>query len=372
MIGQRGLPATHGGVERHVEELGTRLAARGHEVVAFCRRNYVSSSLDELEGVRLEYLPTVSSKHLEAALHSGLAALRTVGRQFDIVHFHAVGPGLWSPIPRYLSGAAVVQTIHGLDQDRAKWGGLASRVLKGGDWLSKRVPDGVIVVGEYLLDHYGDRVGVTDYIPNGVTITEPGDESMLGRFGLEPDGYVLFVGRLIPEKAIDHLIRAFQVLDVDKKLVVAGGTSFTDRYVDELRDLAGRDERVSLVGYVYGAELGALYSNACLYVQPSLLEGLPLAVLEAIAHGVPAVLSDIPPHREVIPQSRPGGRLYPAGDVTALAEAIEKGVSNSAEERAAAEDAAVDVIRRYSWDSAADATEALYARLLSAKRREAA
>lgn len=365
MIGQRGLPASYGGVERHVEELSTRLADRGHHVVVFCRHNYSGSRQREFHGVELKYLPTISSKHFEAAVHSWLAAMSTVGRGFDVVHYHAVGPGLWSPISRWLTRAAVVQTIHGLDQDRAKWGGFASRVLRIGDWLSKRVPDAVIVVGAYLLDHYADRIGRTEHIPNGVTISTEADPSILPRLGLKPGEYLLFVGRLIPEKAVDQLIRAFSIVDTEQQLVIVGGSSFTDDYEIELKELARRDRRVVMPGYVYGPELAAVYANASAYVQPSILEGLPLTVLEAAAHGLPLILSDIPAHLEVLPDTRPGGILYPAGDVTALAEALAAGLATAKKDRAPATVAGAKVMKNYSWDAVADATESLYRDMIS-------
>src|SRR4026209_2447770 len=134
MVGQRGMPATFGGVERHVEELAVRLVERGHEVVVFCRRNYSLNRRPRFRGVKLSYPPTYPSKHLEAAIHSGVASMLTIGRGFDVVHYHALGPGLWSPIPRWGTRAKVIQTIHGIDHDGAKWGRFARRVLRGGDW----------------------------------------------------------------------------------------------------------------------------------------------------------------------------------------------------------------------------------------------
>lgn len=365
MIGQRGLPATYGGIEHHVEELAVRLTQRGHDVSVFCRRNYTNGRRPSYRGVKLLYSPTYPSKHLEAALHSGLSSARTVGRGFDIVHYHAIGPGLWSPIPRWLSRAKVVQTIHGLDQDRAKWGSLARKVLRAGDWLSKRVPDALIVVGAYLLDHYRDRPRLTVHIPNGVTVDPKRDEAVLHRFGLTPGGYALFVGRLIPEKAVDQLICAFSRIATSNRLVVVGGSSFTHQYEAKLRELAETDPRVVLPGYVYGAELASLYANGAVYVQPSLLEGLPLTVLEAMSCGLPIVLSDIPAHLEILPDARPGGRLFPAGDIDALATALADALGAAKDDRKAALEAGEQVRGRYSWDAVTDQTEELYARVIA-------
>jgi glycosyltransferase involved in cell wall biosynthesis len=366
MIGQRGLPATYGGIERHVEEISSRLVARGHEVVVYCRRNYSGSTADSYRGVRLVHTPTYASKHLEAAVHSGLASLMTLGHGFDIVHYHAVGPGLWSFIPRWLSRAKVVQTIHGLDQNRAKWGSFARRVLRAGHWLSKRVPDAVVVVGAYLLEEYSDRHALTLHIPNGVEITGGRDDRILERLGISPNRYVLFVGRLIPEKAVDQLIRAYSLVDSDHTLVIVGSSSHTDEYEQSLKSMAYEDQRVVLPGYLYGDELNSLYANASVYVQPSLLEGLPLTVLEAISFGRSVVLSDIPAHREILPETRPGGRLYSAGDVAALAAAIQASVQSAGEEQTTYVAHNRELTNRYQWDSATDRIELLYAELVAA------
>ena len=365
MIGQRGLPATYGGIERHVEELATRLVERGHEVVVFCRRNYTIGRVRSYRGVRLVHAPTYRSKHLEAAVHSGISSLMALGLGLDIVHYHAVGPGLWSAVPRWLSGAKVVQTIHGLDQDRAKWGRFTRRVLRAGDWLSKRVPDAVIVVGAYLLDHYRDRAGHTVHISNGVTPSSGRDDGILGRLGLRPGEYALFVGRLIPEKGVDLLIRAFAQVSTQCSLAVVGSTSYTDDYELALKKLAQEDPRVVMPGYIYGDELNALFANARVFIQPSLLEGLPLTVLEAISHGVPVVLSDIPGHLEILPASRPGGRLFPAGDIAALSDALAEALRNSDDDHDAWRSASREIIDRYRWESIAEQTEDLYRRVLA-------
>ncbi len=188
MIGQRGVPATFGGVERHVEELGSRLAERGHEVVVYGRTNYVREHLTTYRGMHVRNLPTVNSKHLDAIVHSGISTLDAMARRVDVVHYHAIGPGLPSLIPRYLSGAKVVQTVHGRDAERAKWGPAARTVLQTAEWLSARVPDATIVVARNLADHYRrDYRRPTWVIPNGV---EPrarrAPSAIADRWELEP------------------------------------------------------------------------------------------------------------------------------------------------------------------------------------------
>jgi glycosyltransferase involved in cell wall biosynthesis len=370
MIGQRGVPATFGGIEHHVEELGSRLAARGHDVTVFCRTNYVAARPSRYRGMRLHHLPTVGRKHLDAIVHSALASMCTLGGGFDIVHYHALGPGVLAPLPRYLSSARVVQTVHGLDNHRAKWSRPAQAFLTSAVWLSARVPDATITVSRALADHYARQYGRdVVHIPNGIEapLERPGAREITERWGLAPASYVLFVGRLVPEKAPDVLIRAFRRVQCELRVVLAGGSSFTDAFTRHLHELAARDRRVLLAGYVYGRALAELYANAAAFVLPSSLEGMPLTLLEAASYGTPLVASDIPPHVEVLGEERPGRRLFPCGDEVALARALERSLSDPGAERAAAMAFAGEVTRRYPWDAAVDATEALYRRLVAAR-----
>jgi len=370
MIGQRGVPATFGGVERHVEELGARLAADGHEVVVFCRRGYGESEPERYRGMRLVHQHTVDSKHLESFVASATATAATIGKGYDVVHYHAVGPGLFSPIVRALSGARVVQTIHGLDGERAKWGRGASALLRFGTWLSARVPDRTIVVSKSLQDAYRDRYDrETVHIVNGTPEVTPRPAAAItARWGLTRGSYVLSVGRLVPEKAPEHLLSAFADVPGDTRLVMAGGSSHTDEYVSDLHSMAASDPRVIMAGYVYGAELEELYSNAAAFVLPSLLEGLPLTLLEAASYGCSIVASDIPPHVEVVGSSGPGARLFATGDIPALTKALTEALQAPPdEERAGAEALSTRVRATYSWDRATTETEALYAELIARK-----
>lgn len=366
MIGQRGLPATFGGIEHHVEELGARLAARGHEVIVYCRTNYAEERTACFRGMRLRHLPTVNRKHLDAIVHSSLATLDAMARRVDIAHYHAVGPGIPAILPRYLSASKVVLTVHGLDAERAKWGRAARMVLRGAQWLSARVPDVTIVVSRDLAHCYRTRYRrPTTYIPNGIEARPHRPARLITeRFGLHGGDYVLFVGRLVPEKAPDLLIRAFREIATDQRLVLAGGSSFTDDYVRSLQALARADPRVLMPGYVYGDVLEELYANASAFVLPSSLEGLPLTLLEAIAHGTPVVVSDIPPHLEIVGADGPGRRVFPRGDRGGLARALEPVLADGAAERRGSQELRERVIATYRWDAAVDATEAVYRSLL--------
>jgi glycosyltransferase involved in cell wall biosynthesis len=371
MIGQKGLPATFGGIEHHVQEIGSRLAERGHDVTVFCRPNYAAEDQAEFLGMRLRHLPTVSTKHLDAIAHSAVATVAALRERYDVIHYHAEGPGMLAFAPRVASTPRVVVTIHGLDHDRAKWSRTAQVVLRAAGWLSAHVPDATITVSRDLTDHYARRYGcTTEYIPNGIPVGGPSPRGRLPAT-IEPGRYVLFVGRLVPEKQPDVLIKAFRMLRTDARLVIAGGDSFSGSYVDHLMRLAAGDERIVFTGYVFGDDLRCLYENAAAFVLPSSLEGLPLTLLEAIAAGTAVVVSEIAPHLEIVGADGPGHRVVPSGDVDALSRTLSTILADQPRERIGVAALRERIIRDYSWDSVTDATERLYLRLCAFRSRQA-
>lgn len=362
MIGQKGMPATYGGVERHVEELGSRLASYGHKVTVFCRDSYGDLTTQTHRGVRLHRVRTVASKHLDAIVHSAASTMVAMRQKPDVVHYHGLGPGLVAPLPRYLSGAKVVLTVHGLDHTRAKWGRAARTVLNTAYWFSGHVPDARIAVSRGLAAHYDAEFGrLTRYHPNGVNPAHhvPPDQ-ITARFRLTPGRYVLLVGRLVPEKAGDLLIRAFRRIPGDVKLAVVGGSSYTDDFVAHMKATAEGDPRVVFTGFAYGDLLAELYSHAAVFVQPSHVEGLPLTLLEAASYGLPVVASDISPHVEVLERDGAGHRLFRDGDEDDLVRALTAALANPLAERVGAAGMQERVMAHYSWDSAARQLERLY------------
>lgn len=366
MIGQKGMPATYGGIERHVEELASRLAALGHQVTVYCRRGYGAVPMDSYRGVRLRRMGTIPSKHLDALVHATTSTVAAMGERPDIVHYHGIGPALVSPLPRYLSRARVVLTAHGLDNHRDKWGLTARSVLGAGYWLGGHVPHARVAVSRGLASHFGSRFrGPVRYIPNGVVVPQPvAARQITSRFGLTAGGYLLLVGRLVPEKAADLLVRAFRRVPTDLRLAVVGGSSFTDDFVARLRAEAAGDPRIVFTGFAYGELLAELYANAAGFVQPSRLEGLPLTLLEAAAYGLPVVASDIAPHVEVLRGDGPGRRLFRDGAVDDLARALRQLVQDPARERAGAELLRDRVSVEYRWDTAACELDRLYQELV--------
>lgn len=359
MVGQKGVPATIGGIEHHVEEIGQRLAARGHEVVVYCRASYGEVPVGgSYLGMRVVAAPTIGTKHLDAIVHSASSTLKAVAARSDIVHYHALGPGLAAPLPRYLTAAKVVLTVHGLDNARDKWGGVAKAVLGTAHWMSGNVPDRTVVVSRELQGHYSARFGRdAAYITNGVaTPRRVSGSDVPARFGLVPGRFLMFVGRLVPEKRPDLLIEAFRATDLDQQLAIVGSSSFTDAYSNRLRELAGDDPRIVFTGFVGGADLEALFQHAGLVVQPSDLEGLPLTLLEAVANGAHVLASDIGPHREVLGSGSSQHRFFRHGDLEALRAALLATAEGDAWDHPLRH----EVLEHYSWDRAVDQLEQLY------------
>lgn len=371
MIGQRGLPATYGGVERHVEEIGARLVDLGHEVIVYCRPNYSPEPRETYRGMTLVRLNTPESKHLEAIVHSAGATTAAMRTGVDIVHYHALGPGLVSPMPRLLSGAKVVQTIHGLDHERAKWGRFASAVLHLGCWMSARVPNRTIVVSRALQEYYTATYRKsTLYMANGVELPTRRStaQETLDALGIGSSPFVLYVGRLVPEKVPDMLIRAFRRIERDDlRLVVAGSTSFTAEYVQQLHELAARDPRVIMPGNVLREPLADLYAHASAFVLPSDVEGMPLTLLEAASHGTPILASDIAPHREFLGADEPGRRMFRQGSEDDLAAKLQLILADQDAERLGAAQIRRHVQESYSWDRTARALSDLYISLVGKK-----
>ena len=353
MIGLKGVPALHGGIERHVEELGRNLADLGHDVTVYCRRWYTPPDA-AVEGLTLRRLPGVNTKHFDAWTHTLLASCDAAPRRFDVYHYHALGPATLAFLPRLL-GKRVVVTVHGLDWQRDKWGPAASAYLRLGEWAAARLASRTIVVSRELQRYFARRYRRrTTYIPNAVTIPGSADFDALKPYGLEPGRYVLAVGRLVPEKGIHHLLEAYRQVETALPLVVVGDDP-QGKYLERLKGLA--DERVRFVGYVYGPPLAAFFAGSHLYVQPSTLEGLSIALLEAMSHGAGVLASDIPPNVEALGDA---GFYFPAGDVSALAAWLRELLASPGDLKEKGAAAERRVAGLYSWEEVARRTAAVY------------
>ena len=314
MIGQKGLPAKFGGVERHVHDLSTILVERGFQVSAYSRPWYAKKSKpSQIDGVDLVYLPSLHSKHLDTISHTFLATLHAIKSNVDVIHYHGVGPSLWSFIPKIFSPRTkVIATFHSIDRKHEKWGLFAKLVLLLGEWATCKIPDQTISVSntikQYVRDVY-DCEAI--YIPNAVpNYKRTKDTSYIKKWDLTTNSYVVMISRLIPHKGAHYLVEAYNSLTKTNpklaeknKLVIVGGGHYTDNYVEKLRKMAKKNPNIIFTGFQTDSELRQLYSHAKLFVHPSDKEGMPISVLEAMSYGLPTLLSDIPEHIEFVKNS---------------------------------------------------------------------
>jgi glycosyltransferase involved in cell wall biosynthesis len=368
MIGLRGIPASYGGVERAVEELSAGLAERGHDVTVYARRAYSDTTIREYRGVKVIHLAQINTKHGEAASHTLLSIAHAVSsRRFDVVHLHATGPGAFAPLVR-LGRIPAVVTIQGLDWRREKWNKGTSGALRLAARMAGTLADRTIVVSRELRRHFAEEHGAdTVYIPNGVAPVPqaPADARVLD---LEPDGFVLFLGRLVPEKHVHTLIAAYEHVDTQVPLIIAGPDSHSPDYERELRTLAERDPRVKVIGPQYGEAKDWLMQNAAAFVQPSSIEGLPIALLEALSAGAYPIVSNIPENLEpVTVDGEHLGQQVPVGDPHALGDAIGRALAASDRHEVGARLAA-HVRTEYDWAHITASTEEVY-RAVTRKRR---
>ena len=365
MLGHKRIPSREGGIEIVVEELATRMVTLGHKVTCYNRsghhvsgKNFDGGKRKAYKGVRLRSVLTLDKKGLAAMTASVSGAICAAFGKYDVVHFHAEGPCAMLWLPK-LFGKRCIATVHGLDHQRAKWGKLASTYIMMGEKCAVKYADEIIVlsegVQEYFLDTYGRE---TRFIPNGVN--RPiirNAEIIKNKFGLEKDSYILFLGRLVPEKGLRYLIKAFKQVDTEKKLVSAGGSSDTDEFTKELKELARDDSRIIFTGFVQGKELDELYSNAYVYTLPSDLEGMPLSLLEAMSYGNCCLVSDIDECASVVEDK---AFVFKKSDVADLQSKLQKACDDKEQVQKYKDEAADYICQKYNWDDVVEKTLNLY------------
>ncbi len=357
-IGGRGVISKYSGIETYYEEVGKRLAEMGHEVTVYCR-NYFTPAVAAYSGLRLVRLPTIRSKHLETLVHTLLSTIHAMTQRYDVVHYHALGPALFSFVPRLLRKKTAV-TVQGLDWQRKKWGRLASAVLRLGERASGYLPNATMVVSQTLQRRYRDVHGIEAfYVANGAVLRERSEPRKILEWGLDPGNYVLFLGRLSPEKGCHLLVEAFENVETDVKLVMAGASSYSNQYIRDLQTHAS--ERIRILDCTSGETLDELLTNAMLFVLPSDLEGLSLALLDAMGAGLCVLASDIPENRELVDGA---GFTFQRGSATDLADRLRFLIANPAVREAAGRTARRRVEEQYQWQKITGDIEKTYFQLM--------
>lgn len=365
MLGHKRIPSREGGVEIVVYELSKRMAKQGIEVTCFNRKghhvggsDFDTAALKECEGVRLKNVFTIDKKGLAAMTSSFFAAIRAAFGKFDVVHFHAEGPCAMLWLPR-MFGKRCIATIHGLDHQRAKWGGFASRYIKSGEKCAVKKAHEIIVLSQNVQNYFKETYNrETVFIPNGVNRPQSIEALEINeKYGLLKDEYILYLGRLVPEKGIKYLIEAYKNVKTEKKLLIAGGSSDTSEYEKELRELAKNDPRIVFTGFVQGRILEELYSNAYIYVLPSDLEGMPLSLLEAMSYSNCCLTSSIAECAEVLKDK---GVTFKKSDVSDLTSKLQTLCDNPDTVNVYKSQASDYICSRYNWDDVVEKTLELY------------
>jgi len=369
LVGTRGVPAAYSGFETAVENLGERLAARGHEVYVYCRPHMVEGRYATYKGMRLVYLPTIPSKHLDTFAHSFVSTLHMAARvRPDVAIYFIAGNAPFAGLSRLLGIPSIIN-VDGLDSRRAKWSGPAKRYIAWAEHAAPRLASGVITDSRVLQRIYRDEHHAeTEFIAYGAEMPEPADAGTLERFGLESRGYVLFVGRLVPENNAHVLIEAFAGLQTDLKLVVVGDAPYADDYQRELKAAAARDPRVVLTGYVFGDGYRELSHNAAIVVVATEVGGTHPVLLESMAAGNCIIVNDHEPNLETIGDA---GASYHGADGALGLRAALQNLLDEPERVEALRAAAAERARTvYSWDAVTDAYESLAGRYARRSRRD--
>lgn len=363
MFGQKRL-SREGGIEIVVKELCTRLVKNDCTVTCYNRGGHHVSgaqfdSQDVYAGIIQKTVPTIEKKGLAAVSSSFFAALYSALGKYDVVHIHAEGPAFFAWLPK-LFRKRVIVTIHGIDWQREKWkSGFGSKFIRQGEKNAVKYADEIIVLSKGVQEYFKNTYGrETRFIPNGVNRPTIKEANLItDKFGLTKDSYILYLGRLVPEKGIRYLIEAFKDVKTDKKLVIAGGSSDTDFFAEEIKELAKDDDRIIFTGFVQGQMLDELYSNAYLYTLPSDLEGMPLSLLEAMSYGNCCLVSDIPECTEVVEDK---ALIFKKSDVTDLREKLQDACNDANKVIKLKKQAGDFICDKYNWDNVVDETLKLY------------
>lgn len=373
-IGQKGIPAVSGGVEKYVEQVARRMASEGHEVTVYVRKHYTPATLREWAGVRLVHTPGIHTKNLDAITHTFTATVHALFSSYDVIHYQSIGPSTLAILPRILKrGTCVVATFHSADYLHRKWGSVARAFLRFGEYLICRVPEQTITVSRELalrVRSISGRQAV--YIPNGATVRPKAGTDRLAGFGLKEGRYILTVSRLVAHKGIHHLIKAFiRLEDTNQlpnnfKLAVVGKEVDTPEYEEYLRALGEHRETVVFLGEQTGEALDQLFSSAYLFVQPSEEEGLSIALLEAMGYGLPVVVSDIPANVEAVGTA---ATTFASGDSEDLKKKLAYLLNRPRVGRELGRAAKKRIREEFNWDSIARQTIATYVQLMEARER---
>lgn len=358
LLGTRGVPAAYGGFETLAEELGARLAGRGHDVTVYARRGAVLEERAAWRGMRIVFTPTLRHKYLDTVVHGVTSGLHAAAEGYDAVLVCNGANALACRLPRLLgSGTRILLNVDGLERNRRKWNRLGKLVYALSERLSCVLPDVVVTDAEEIRRYYRTRYGKESaFVPYGSDLPAPRDLSVLGRLGLEPERYVLYVSRFEPENNPDAVVRAWRSVPGDARLVLVGSAPYAEGFIARLREEAAGDPRVILPGAIYGEGYRALLANAAAYVHATEVGGTHPALVEAMGYGRPVLVHDTPENREVAGSA---ALFWDAREPATLARQLSALLPDSPRREALGAAARRRAAARYRWDDVAAAYEAL-------------
>ena len=360
IIGHKRIPSNEGGIEKGVEQHAVRMVQRGNDVTVYNRgghnvfgKEFDGKKLKKYKGINIVTVPTVKGAAC-VPIYSFLATIHAAFSRYDCVSFRASGSCAMIPLAK-LFGLRVVASLHGIDSQRDKWGGFASKYLEFGERMAATKADVCLVLSKNM-----KKYGVNSILfANGVDKPKShAPEIIKEKYGLEKNEYILSLGRIVPEKGLQYLIKAFRECSSDRKLVIAGGSESNKDYYNQLLALAEGDERIIFTGYVYGQEVQELYSNAYIFALPSNLEGMANALLEAMSYGNCCLISDIPENTEVVHDK---ALSFEKGNETDLQKKLQMLLDDENLVRKYKKEAAPYILDRYNWDIVVDQMLRVYA-----------
>ena len=364
LLGTRGVPASYSGFETCVEQLGARLAARGHDVTVYARKHHITYDEPVYRGMKLVKLPTIPNKYLDTIVHTFLSSVHALFQDYDIALYFIAGNSLVAWIPR-LAGQKSIINVDGLDWKREKWPEFAKKYIRFAEKLSGVTANAVISDSRVVQRYYQDVYHIpTTYIAYGAELPKRPPGPTLEKLGLKPREYVLYVGRLVPENCAHHLVEAWQGLDTDMKCVIVGDAPYVDEYKAQLRSY--NDPRVIMPGYIFGEGYWELASNAYAFVLTSGVGGTHPALVESMAFGNCVIVHDTPENRETIGDA---GLTYDGSrGGEALRVVLQKLLDDPALVESYRQKAALRAARKFSWEAVTDAYEALFYDVLAGRR----
>lgn len=365
IIGHKRIPSNEGGIEKGVEQHSVRMVARGHQVTAYNRggHNVFGKEFDRkkrktYKGVKIVTIPTTKGSS-SVPIYSFLATLHAAIARYDCVSYRASGSCAMIPLAK-LFGLRVVASLHGIDSQRDKWGGFASKYLEFGEKMAAQKADVCLVLSRNMKEYIDKKYGVNSVLfANGIDKPDyHAPEIIKEKYGLEKNSYILSLGRIVPEKGIHYLIDAFRKSKTDKKLVIAGGAEANKDYYNQLLKAAQGDERIIFTGFVMGQEIQEFYSNAYIFALPSNLEGMANALLEAMSYGNCCLVSDIPENTEVVKDK---AVIFEKGNVVQLTDRLQELLDDPESVNLYKKQATSYILEHYNWDLVVEQMLRIYA-----------